>query len=216
MKKFVIPFFVSLALAAPFCANAVSYRDIINYGRKFFVRTEQKTEEKTAAQRAEESDLMLVHMLSLERLNASVKYENWLKAFKDKDLIALFSDEKNFSISENELNYIINRSLEGQKDPIARDVSVDFSDDGLIKVYGYSNWKNLKGDFELQIVIIKGKNKIYPKVAKARLGKIFLPSLIAEMIVRRETLDAISFLYSGEHQDWQAVVNDQFLRLEYK
>jgi hypothetical protein len=214
MKKFIIPFFLALALAAPLSASAFSYSDILNYGKKIFFKTEKKAPEKTAVQKAEEAKEKTAVLLSLERLKARRKYESWKKAYDKKDLDIVYADSDNFSITESELNYIISRVLEDEKNPPARDVAVDFSSDGTVEISGYSNKKNLKGEFDLKIMIRQDKKKIYPKVLRARLGKIPMPAFIAEAYVRHQTADAINFLYSGEKQSWSATINEETFALQ--
>lgn len=150
-----------------------------------------------------------------EQFLAVEKYENWKNAFDNQNIDELFSDERNFSFAEAELNYLIDKRLNEIKYPPAKNVKI-YLKDGLIKVRGYSLKRFFNGRIELDIAPVQKHGKLALDVKRVRFRNIYFPKFIASFLLKEEMEDTYAFLYS--HPDYKKlniVVEEDKLELKY-
>jgi hypothetical protein len=212
MKKGALIFlgiFCLIVLVAPASAKAVSYVDFLNYGRRMFKinKTPEpvKKDEKT-----------IDRSLPVEsRAKFKEHFRLWKGAYEAEDISALFQYKDIFKLSEEEVNYFSEKEFNAATSSVVKNLKIDFTP-GLIKVSGYSFMKMMKGDFYAEIKIIQGKDRIYPKVVKARYGKIPVPAMVVDNAIRKESRPLINFLYSNKnYENLEVVIDDNFLELKY-
>ncbi len=210
MRNIVVIAILAVCLAAPVKASAFGFGDIIAVGRKLF----KIVEPRQAPERTDE-----------EKIDAALpeesadewqrEYKVWKEAYKKNDITPLFDNEKNFTLTEDELNYFAQKEYNSATSSIVRDLKVDLKP-GTIAVSGYSMLNMFKGDFAVELEVLKGGNGLYLKVTKAKLGKIRVPGVILDNIVNREIKGVKNFLYSNkDHSDPDISISEDKLELKY-
>ena len=210
MKKGALIFLVVACLIiVPVAAKAMSYVDFLSYGRRFFKVAEKKLEVQQQAEKISVAPVPVESQIQIKQ-----KYRLWKAAYEAKDLGTLFQYAGIFHFTKEEINYISEKELASSS--VVSNLKIDFAPD-VIKISGYSYLKVMKGDFYAEIKIVQGKNRIYPKVVKARYGKIPVPAMIVDSAIKKETKELIDFLYSdNSYQTLNIAIDDNSLELKYK
>jgi hypothetical protein len=212
MKKGALIFlgiFCLVAISAPVAASAMSYVDFLKYGRRLLKINETpepvKKDEKT-----------IDRSLPVEsRAKFKEHFRLWKGAYEAEDIAVLFQYKGIFKLSEEEINYFSEKEFNTATSSVVKNLKIDFTP-GLIKVSGYSFMKMMKGDFYAEIKIVQGKNRIYPKVVKARYGKVPVPAIVVDNAIRKESGPLINFLYSNKnYEHLEVVIDDNSLELKY-
>jgi len=208
MKKFFIVIAV-LAILSPVAAvHAFSFIDVINFGSRLFHPAPQPTA-------AEVQDDLAAQPIALYTFGVDAKYNAWQNAFESKNIIALIANNNNLYFTEAEMNYLIASVLASSSAPVARDVTVSFSDN-LIKISGVSMVKNLPGKFYLEAKPIIWKKQLTLSITKTRFNNFYFPSFIAQGILTNQLRTAINFLYSDpDYQTITMTVGSGFIQLNY-
>lgn len=171
MKKIIVPA-ITLAIAvfimAPTAARAFSFVDVINFGRRLI---HQDVQPNPIAVKNELS----AQAAKLSTISAENKYKNWETAYLANDVSGVIVDPRNLYFTDSEINYLLAEQLASATDPVARDVSVSFSDN-LIKINGYSLVKNFTGQFYLEAKLITVGQRINFQVTKARYRNFYFPA----------------------------------------
>jgi hypothetical protein len=64
---------------------------------------------------------------------------------------------------------------------------------------------------------MEANGRVYPKVTKARYGKIWVPAIMVDNTIRKESRSLIDFLYSNKNYGrLEVVIDDNSLELKYK
>jgi len=208
MKKFFIVIAV-LAILSPVAAvHAFSFVDVINFGSRLFHPAPQPTA-------IEVQNDLAAQPIALYTYNVDAKYNAWQNAFNSKNIASLIVNQNNLYFTEVEMNYLIARVLASSSAPVARDVTVSFSDN-LIKISGISMLKTLPGSFYLEAKPIIWKKQLTLSVTKARFDNFYFPAFIAKTILANQLLAAINFLYSDpDYQTITLTVGSGFAQLNY-
>ncbi len=198
MKKLLI-IIILLFLIVPVSANAFSFSNIFSFFKKEKIEIEIEIEpEPFIIEYAEE------------------KYKAWTKAFKNKDTELVLANKDNLYFSEWELNYLIQKRLKDIKHPPAENVKI-FLKDNLIKVKGKSLARFFKGEFELDIKPVKKGKRVVLEVKRTRFQRIYFPSFIASIMLKKEMDDTMNFLYShGGVEELEIIVEEDNLELRYE
>lgn len=212
MKKLAIIFLIVSCLAiVPAAASAMTYMDFLSYGQRWLKIGEKKPVPAPVSKEVVNRSLPVD---SLAAMNA--KHRLWEEAYKAKNISGLFQDKSNFKISESEINYFSRQAFDTASSSVVRNLKIDFAP-GLIKISGYSLVNSLKGDFYAEMKVLSSNGRVYPKVTKARYGKMWIPAFVVDNLVKRETKDLVDFLYSDkDHQDLKIVIDDNSLELKYE
>jgi hypothetical protein len=207
MKKFFIAI-VIVAILAPLTAYAFSFSDVLNFSKNIFHKEAKQSAEEVKNEMAAAPDQFSSYM-------AVRKYNNWKKAFDQKDISVVFSDSRNFYFTDDEINYLISKQLADMSNPPAHDVQISF-EENLIKISGVSMLKYLSGEFYLEAKAVQSKGRIDFKVTKAQYRKTSFPAFIAELFLRQEMKSSLDFLYSSpDYQSLSVTVGNGFIQLNY-
>jgi len=211
MRKAIIVALLAVCLTIPVAASAFSFVDAFNYGKRIFKIGEKRPIPPVVDEKK------IDRSLSVDiRYDRKEKYRVWKQAYEDGDITPIFQDKDNLVFSEEELNYFSQKEYDTASTSIVRDLKIDLVP-GAIRVSGYSFARMFKGNFSGEIKLLNGVDGIYPKVVKARLGKIWIPSFFLDNMVKQETKSLKSFLYSDkDHKNLEVVIDDDRLELKYK
>jgi hypothetical protein len=211
MRKAIIISLLAVCLAAPVKASAFGFGDILTFGRKIF----KAAEPRPAPPQVDEKKIDRAVPVDM-RNQWKEKYRVWKQAYDLGEIAPLFQNKNNFIFSEEELNYFAQKAYDTATTTPVRDIKIDLKK-GSIAVSGYSLFNMLKGDFSAEFKVLNGNDGVYIKVIRAKLGKMWVPAMLLDNIVKGETKKLKKFLYSNEsRQNLKVVIEEDVLRLEYE
>lgn len=205
MKKFLI-ILVVLAILVPVAAHAFSFVDVINFGSRFFHPKVQAVPTVTI-----EPATPGAYDFSLYQVNK--KFNGWEDAYEKGDVTTVITNSDDLYFTESELNYLITRELASSSNPIAKDLKISLTDN-LITVSGYVVYKNLDGQFILELQPIVSKNRLSFSVIKASYRNFYFPPFLAKALLVTQVKPVIDFLYTdSDLQTISITVGSGFLQL---
>jgi len=163
MKK-IIPIIVVLALFIPMVTYAFSWSDLMWW--------KNKTSEAVSE---------VIELSSSGKMMAEEKLAVWMEAYKADNLSLVTRDERYLTISEAELDYILQEQLKDFAEPPIQDLKIDFIDN-KIDLSGYA-LKPLKGKVSMEVRLEVMEDQLYFHVNKARYKGFFIPNALVGRLI---------------------------------
>lgn len=116
-----------------------------------------------------------------EKIDIEKKYNSWNEALSGKDLSLIKSDERNFRLSEVEVNYMLSYHVNSCKDPYFSTAKIDFKKN-FIRLEGHL-LKPLNGSFTLDFIVYDKDNNLVLEVLKTKYRNITVPNFLIKRVI---------------------------------
>jgi len=188
MKKIILTFAI-MAFFIPTISHAFSFSDLMWWRNKEAQQEEVKVE-----------------LNQQQKIGVKEKLAKWILAYKQNDL-SLFTNGSRFTtISEVELNYILQEQLSEYNNPPIQDVEVSLSD-GKIILKGYA-LKPLRGSAYIELRIEVMEEQLYFHVSKARYKGLPIPGLFVGRLLYKYLEPVSEFFFTNEGVELRDIVID--------
>lgn len=145
---------------------------------------------------------------------AESKYGAWEEAYDKDNIKKVFQRDRNFILTEQEVNYLADKRIDELKDPAMTSVDIEFQE-GKIKLEGYLT-RTLEGNIEAIVQIKEENGREVPKIAKAKYKGFYFPSWAANMMLNKAIKEEVDFLYSHpKYKDLDVSINEERIKLDY-
>jgi len=150
-----------------------------------------------------------VELNAKQKVTAQQKLTAWINAYNKKDLALVSNNEDYTTMSEEELNYILQEQLKEYDNAPIQDVSIKLDDNKII-LEGYA-LKPFKGNVYIELRVEVMEEKLYFYISKAKYMGFPVPgSLIGRLIYGH--LEPISnFFFNDENNKLQDIITDKDL-----